>query len=86
MQRWEYRSAVLVGVPKNLTKNKGWRVREIDEQELPDWKKSELHSSVLAFCNQMGQQGWELISLNDARDIALYFKRPPMDETVYDGQ
>jgi hypothetical protein len=47
MQRWEYRFVILVGIPKNLTENKGWKVKEIDEQKLPDWKQSELHSSVL---------------------------------------
>jgi hypothetical protein len=39
MQQWEYRSAVLVGIPGSLTKNKGYKLREINEQELPNWKK-----------------------------------------------
>lgn len=63
MQRWEYRTSHLEAVPVSLTKSKGWRLKQIDEQEQPDWKKTEVHTSVTEFCNQMSQQGWELVSV-----------------------
>jgi hypothetical protein len=87
MKQWEYRSALLHAIPGSLTKNKGWKLRQIDEQELPNWKKTEIYTSVAAFCNQMGRQGWELISVNNHSTsmlAALYFKRPCTDETSYE--
>lgn len=80
MQRWEYRTTQLEAVPVSLTKSKGWRLKKIDEQEQPDWKKTEVHTSVTEFCNLMGQQGWELVSVSVperfANPVILYFKRP----------
>lgn len=77
MQRWEYRTAQLVVM--GLTYSKGWKLKEINEQKQPDWKKAEAYSSVTDFCNQMGQQGWELTSAaypNRAiTPVILYFKR-----------
>ena len=77
MQRWDYRTAQLVGV--GWAKSSGWRLREIDEQEQPDWKKTEVYSSVTDYCNQMAQQGWELISAaypgETVTYVILHFKR-----------
>jgi len=77
MQRWEYHTVQLVVM--GLTYSKGWKLKEINEQEQSDWKKTEAYSSVTDFCNQMGQQGWELMSAaypNRAiTPVILYFKR-----------
>jgi len=79
MQRWEYRTAQLITVPVSLTKSKGWKLKEINGQEQPDWKKAEIYSSVTDFCNQMSQQGWELASAAypgyPLGEVVLYFKR-----------
>src|SRR5262249_17242402 len=79
MQRWEYRFIGLAAIPRNLFVNKGWSVSEIDEQALPNSNNAEVYPSVLAFCNHMGLQGWELLSLNETKSMAahirLYFKR-----------
>jgi hypothetical protein len=82
MQQWEYRFALLTEVPSSLTKHRGWKLSIIDEQELPNWKKAEVYPSVLAFCNAMGQQGWELVNvhgLSTSTAIEIYFKRPCAD-------
>lgn len=79
MQRWEYRTAQLDAVPVGLTKVKGWKLKEVDEQEQHEWKKTEVYASVAEFCNQMGQQGWELVCAaypeRFVSIVILYFKR-----------
>jgi len=39
MQRWEYRTAQLVGV--GWADSRGWRLREINEQEQPEMNEYE---------------------------------------------
>lgn len=77
MQRWEYHIAQLIEV--GLGHSRGWKLKEINGQEQPDWKKTEIYSSVTDFCNQMSQQGWELASADypgyPLGEVALYFKR-----------
>ena len=62
-----------------LTRVNGWRLKEINEQEQPDWKKSEIYPSTVDFCNQMSREGWELISVVHPRyaelEVIFYFKR-----------
>ena len=59
MQQWEYRTARLTNAA--FRKLKGWQLMEINEQELPDWQDTEPYPSMVAFFNQMGLQGWELV-------------------------
>lgn len=79
MRQWEYRTFLLHSVNSDLLWYGGWRLRQINEQEIPNWKKTEVFSSVAAYCNYMDEQGWELINADyhDARPNALLlFKRP----------
>jgi len=77
MSRWEYQTALLQPA-SGWSTHKGWRLREINRQEQPGWKQAEIYVSVAAFCNQMGQQDWELVSVTYPGDsvfeIELYFK------------
>jgi hypothetical protein len=85
MQQWEYRSALMQGATSDWNRVRTWRLRRIDDQELPDWRKAEIYSSIIAFCNEMGEEGWELISMDGGSkntSVELYFKRPRMDETL----
>lgn len=52
MQKWEYQFVEL-GVDKG-----NWLPRSVNGTELPNWKKG---SPSWAYCNQLGDQGWELI-------------------------
>ena len=80
IQYWEYRTVFLLTFATNWFKKKEWRIKEINEQEQPDWKKSETYASVAGFCNQMSRQNWDLISVTypdrSYFEIILYFKRP----------
>lgn len=40
MRHWEYRTLSVHQVSVSFTKTKGWRLKEINEQEQPDWKKA----------------------------------------------
>ena len=71
MQRLEYHTAELIGV--GLTCSKGWRLREINEQVQPDWKKSKVYASVTDFCNEIAEQGWELVSASYPGETVTYF-------------
>jgi len=77
MQRLEYHTAQLVGV--GLTRSKGWKLREINEQVQPDWKKSKIYASVTDFCNETAEQDWELVSASYPGEavtyVILHFKR-----------
>jgi len=77
VQRWEYCSIHLAGV--GLLRDKGWQLWQINEQEQQNWKKSEIYASVNEFCNQMGQQGWELVCIAYPGELVtfaiLHFKR-----------
>jgi len=79
MPRWEYHSALLE-VVSSWSIHKGWRLKEINEQEQSHWQKTRLYASVADFCTQMGQQGWELVSAvysgHHGSEVGLYFKRP----------
>ncbi|MDQ2886970.1 MAG: hypothetical protein M3Y39_12915 [Chloroflexota bacterium] len=79
MDQWEYRTLLVHKVPISFTKTKGWRLKEINEKEQPDWKKTEIYPSIAELCNQMDEQGWELTSvgyqLQTESPIILYFKR-----------
>lgn len=79
MQQWEYRTATLV--PFGWGQATNWKLRQLDEQELRDWNFTEGYSSLLVFCNQMGFQGWELVSVTNSNSSSsgerfFYFKRP----------
>lgn len=83
MQQWEYCTALLSAVV-HFGNYQGWRLKEINERRQPDGQEAKEYTSVADFCNQMGQQGWELISANGSlrsTSIELYFKRPRMDKT-----
>ena len=58
---------------------KGWRFKEINEQEQPDWKQTEIYPSIADLCNQMDRQDSELTSVGypfqTASPVILYFKR-----------
>ena len=54
---WEYRIVV-------FRDYRGLRPRRVDDQELADWKTQPVLHDYLA---QVGQEGWELVSLLDRR-------------------
>jgi hypothetical protein len=80
IQCWEYRTVYILALAANWLKSKGWRIREINEREQPDWKKSEVYASVAKFCDQMDQQNWELVGVTHPSrvqfEVVLYLKRP----------
>jgi hypothetical protein len=80
MQLWEYRTALLNAVAVTLIKTSGWRLKEVNEQEQSNWKKTEIYPRLVDFCNQMGREGWELTSASypdhTVEKVILYFKRP----------
>lgn len=87
MQGWEYCSAELRS-PGNVFYSRGWRLRAIDERELPKWRKTEVYVSVVAFCNYMDKYRWELISIDFFSTGAyalLLFKRPRSNEISMSG-
>lgn len=77
MQQWEYHNVYLSKVIWG--NSKGWRLWKIEEQEQPNWKKGKVYLSVTEFCNEMGQQGWELLSAAYPGKAVIYailhFKR-----------
>lgn len=81
MQQWEYQTTTLFPV-LGFTKIKGWKLRAINEDDLPNWKETERYSTVTIFCNKMGQQGWELVSVFNVPNagLVLYFKRIVLTE------
>jgi hypothetical protein len=78
MQKWEYHTASLVPIIGGWSgKLKGWKLKAINDQDLPNWQKEEMFSSLIVFCNRMGQEGWEMISTGSAPNgFLLFFKRP----------
>lgn len=69
MQKWEY---MFVWIDLS-------RPREANGKELPNWEKG---PNVYAFSNQLGEEGWELVSNVFTEDslrfnrCRLIFKRP----------
>ena len=78
MRRWEYQTTALY-TDGNLRWPGKWWLRQMNEQEIPDWKKAEPFPSIATYCNYMDEQGWDLISINYRDPEAwalLLFKRP----------
>ena len=75
MKEWEYLF---------LTAEKakgGWQPRFVDGGELEGWLNG---PSLYEFCNQLGEQGWELVNITwqareDLTHHRLVFKRPVAD-------
>ncbi len=80
MQKWEYLHVIAWDLGK-------WRYvpRFVNRKEVPNWEKG---TDIFEFANQLGEQGWELVSGTDF--IHLVFKRPnpntrsPVDEHQLD--
>lgn len=81
MQKWEY---LFVIMDYSREKPQGWRPHYINGNEQKDWGKG---LSYIDFSNQMGNEGWELVSSEtitnstpltqnvDINHIRLVFKR-----------
>ncbi len=77
MQKWEY-TFVLCEETGEV-----WRPRYVNLQELAEWENG---WTMIEFSNQLGEQGWELVSSNTVLTatmrgvqltaIRLIFKRP----------
>ncbi len=77
MQKWEY-TFVLCEETQEV-----WRPRYVNLQELEDWENG---STMIEFSNQLGEQGWELVSSNavltttihgvQLTSLRMIFKRP----------
>jgi len=77
MQKWEY-TFVLCEETEKV-----WRPRYVNQQELEDWENG---STMIEFSNQLGEQGWELVSSNavltttihgvQLTSLRMIFKRP----------
>ena len=77
LQKWEYLFVLCEDTKE------AWRPRYVNGQELRDWKRG---SSQHEFSNQMGEQGWELVSSDlvltsnygqvGLNAIRMIFKRP----------
>jgi hypothetical protein len=83
MRRWEYHAVFLQAAHSNLWWPRGWRLRQINEQEIPNWKETETFASVATYCNRMDEQGWDLIGTNyrdSSSSVSLLFKRPYTNE------
>ena len=83
MRRWEYHSILLYTDGNLLWPGRWWR-RQINGQEIPNWKKTEPFASVVTYCNYMDEQGWDLIgtSYQDSSScVLLLFKRPYTNKT-----
>lgn len=78
MQKWEYHTVLLMLSMGISGRVKCWRLKAINEKNVPHWRKAEECSSLSVFCNQMGQEGWELASTERDKyntDCLLFFKR-----------
>lgn len=77
MQKWEYHTASLVADLNLLGRVKSWKIKTINDEIVTDWCQQKGYSSLKAFCDQMGKEGWELVSSNSyGEGILLFFKRP----------
>ena len=84
MRRGEYQSTLL-DTDGNLRWSGKWWLRQINEQEIPHWKKAEPFPSIATYCNYMDEQGWELISISYPHSYpgaSLLFKRPYTDGKI----
>ncbi len=74
MQAWEYLLIVA-----DLGELNTWRVWKVNDQEQPNWSRG---PSLADYMNDLGKQGWELVSAIYAGPDAgsflgrLFFKRP----------
>jgi hypothetical protein len=67
MRRWEYRFIM-------CHFHEHWRPRWLDGEELSEWKDG---PSMFEFSNQLGEKGWELISMHLVKNrYRMVFKRP----------
>ena len=73
MQKWEYLCVKLDTFGLN---QQNAAVREVNEQQLKDWKQTYVHT----FINQLGTEGWEMSGAynpyGDSQHNYLFFKRP----------
>jgi hypothetical protein len=71
MQKWEYLFVVL---KPTLSLTPDWEVGGVSGQPMATQRAS----SLPEFANQMGDQGWELVSIlgNEKSTPRLIFKRP----------
>ena len=80
MRRWEYHSTLLfTDGGSNPVWHGRWWLRLMNEQEIPNWKKTEPFASVATYCNFMDEQGWELIDVSyrdSSSCVSLLFRRP----------
>lgn len=76
MQKWEYHTVGLMADMSFGGRVKSWKVHTINEEKVPNWYSAEGYSSLKVFCNQMGQEGWELVSTQPTNGLLLFFKRP----------
>jgi hypothetical protein len=84
MQQWEYLFLVCFQDPQL-----GWRPRYVNNQEIPNWRQG---ASVPIYVNQLGTEGWELVSVYYAEPSAdqstnyrLFFKRPASTMAPHGG-
>lgn len=79
MQKWEYQTVSLMSEVSIGGRVKRWKLKTINEEDIPGWRKAEGYSSLMVFCNQMGQERWELVSTGPYiynLGLLLFFKRP----------
>ena len=63
MQKWEY-LFLAVDREKGILSAAGrWKVRFINAKEIPDWEGG---PDLAEYCNHLGDQGWELVTLSQA--------------------
>ena len=58
--------------------NKKWQPRFVDGKEIENWDNG---SNLYEYCNQIGSEGWELVTVNwqakeDMTHHRFVFKRP----------
>ncbi len=77
MTKWEYLFVV------GEFASHEWVARYINEKELTNW---ELGPSIYQTCNQLGEEGWEMVNLSTAPrpdkpvSFRLVFKRPKAEK------
>lgn len=78
MQKWEY----VTFTAAYATKDDLGIVKFFDGKELQGWKDANQRRYVVDFLDEMGEQGWELVSVmwrpaaNTVFDPIYYLKRP----------
>ena len=87
MQKWEYLFVSCRYHKGRPVSNQDWKPWYVNGQELRDWQKQ---PNISEYSNQLGAQGWELVSLMTGRNrlgdtdaYRLVFKRPsPSDSSA----